>query len=252
MPTRRISTVALKHGPGKKPSKRHRVTVTHRELTHNGKRPCSRPPEVLERITVAAPIHGNIMPYSSGFDIDPTDDPPDMPIAPIATPAPILLIQLTPSPGGQRPVAPPLRPVHMPDNLKHVTHVRIKRSKPGPLGHQYEGPFEIVQRLGNARLKLRVGSKANGDPRYEVWNWEDCKPAVLDERLPPPTVERPRRVRRSTTPGKPKTPDKFYPTTDLAVPDDGLDDLTDEFLPDAPPVITRFGRRGNKPTRLGF
>ena len=172
-----------------------------------------------------------------------------MPIAPFATPAPILLIQSTPSPGGQRPVAPPLRPVHMPDNLKHVTHVRIKRSKPGPLGHQYEGPFEIVRRLGNTRLELRVGSKANGDPRYEVWNWEDCKPAVLDERLPPPTVERTRRGRKPTTPGKPKTPDKFYPTTDLAVPGDGLDDLTDDFLPDAPPVLVT--PRGRKPKDPG-
>ena len=38
--------------------------------------------------------------------------------------------------------------VHTPHNLHNVTHVRIKRHKTHPLQHSYEGPFEIVERLG--------------------------------------------------------------------------------------------------------
>ena len=71
-------------------------------------------------------------------------------------------------------------PVNNPD-LSHTTHVFVKRGKAPPLGHSYDGPFQIVERLGTSCVKLRVGSFANGDPRYEVQHWHNLKPAVMAE-----------------------------------------------------------------------
>ena len=62
-----------------------------------------------------------------------------------------------------------------------MTHERIKRAKPGPLGHAYEGPFKIVERQGKSCIKVRVGSYANGEPKYEVQHWANCRPAVISE-----------------------------------------------------------------------
>merc|ERR1712015_4572 len=70
-------------------------------------------------------------------------------------------------------------PVHMPVDLDRVTHVRVKRAKPGPLGHSYEGPFEIYERVSNSCVRIRVGSFANGEPKYELHHWNNLKPAVL-------------------------------------------------------------------------
>ena len=70
-------------------------------------------------------------------------------------------------------------PVNVPKDLDQVTHVRIKRAKPGPLGHTYEGPFKIVERQGKSCIKVRVGSFANGEPKFEVQHWANCRPAVF-------------------------------------------------------------------------
>ena len=60
-----------------------------------------------------------------------------------------------------------------------MTHVRIKSAKPGPLGHAYEGPFKIVERQGKSCIKVKVGSYVNGEPKYEVQHWANCRPAVF-------------------------------------------------------------------------
>ena len=73
---------------------------------------------------------------------------------------------------------------------------------------------------------------------------------MLYDRLPPPTVTRKPRGRKPKIPETPKPPDEILPTTDDDVPDANTDDLTDDFIPDAPPLITRFGRRSKKPTRF--
>ena len=52
-------------------------------------------------------------------------------------------------------------PVHVPEGLDQVTHVRVRRAKPGPLGHAFEGPFKIVERQGKSCLKLRVQCERN-------------------------------------------------------------------------------------------
>ena len=70
-------------------------------------------------------------------------------------------------------------PVHVPAGLDQVTHVKVRRAKPGPLGHAFEGPFKIVERQGKSCLKLRVGSYVNGEPKYEVQHWANCRPAVF-------------------------------------------------------------------------
>ena len=76
-------------------------------------------------------------------------------------------------------------PVHVPSNLDDVTHVRIRRHKQGPLAHTYEGPFEIVERVGKSCIRIRVGSYADGSPRYELQHWENAKPAVLSPDMEP-------------------------------------------------------------------
>ena len=58
----------------------------------------------------------------------------------------------------------------------------VKCGKPTPLGPKFDGPFKIIERLGNSTIKVRVASYANGQPRYETHHWASCKPAVfLDE-----------------------------------------------------------------------
>ena len=69
--------------------------------------------------------------------------------------------------------------VHTPHNLHNVTHVRIKRHKTHPLQHTYEGPFEIIEHIGKSCIRVRVGSFADGRPRYETHHWQNAKPAML-------------------------------------------------------------------------
>lgn len=75
-------------------------------------------------------------------------------------------------------------PVYMPKGIENVTHVRVQRAKPGTLGYAYEGPFKIIERLGDSCLKLRVGTSADGTPRYETQHWNRCKPAAIDDSTP--------------------------------------------------------------------
>ena len=77
------------------------------------------------------------------------------------------------------------QPVHVPSNLDRVTHVRIRRHKQGPLQHVFEGPFEVVERIGKSCIRIRVGSFADGTPRYEVHHWENSKPAVVTPDMEP-------------------------------------------------------------------
>ena len=53
----------------------------------------------------------------------------------------------------------------------------IKRGKVTPLGHSYEGPFEILERLGDSCIKVKVGHYASGQQREEIQHWQNAKPA---------------------------------------------------------------------------
>ena len=68
-------------------------------------------------------------------------------------------------------------PVNYP-NLDHVKYVLVKKGKPLTLGHYYDGPFKIVERLGDSCIRIRVGSTAKGEPKYEVQHWTNCRPAI--------------------------------------------------------------------------
>ena len=67
------------------------------------------------------------------------------------------------------------------NRTEEVTHVFVRRGKTTPLGPCFDGPFEIKQRLGTSCVQIRVGSYANGEPRYETQHWNNVKPAVLSE-----------------------------------------------------------------------
>ena len=65
----------------------------------------------------------------------------------------------------------------MPGSTATATHVYQKIGKPAKLGPLYDGPFEIVQRIGKSCLKIRVGNWATGQPRHELTHWSNCYPA---------------------------------------------------------------------------
>ena len=66
-------------------------------------------------------------------------------------------------------------------DLTDVTHVMIRKGKALPLGCNFEGPFEITDRVGSSCIKVKLGTFADGQPRIETQHWSNCKPAVLAE-----------------------------------------------------------------------
>ena len=97
-------------------------------------------------------------------------------------------------------------PINYP-NLDNVTHVYVKKGKTTPLGHSFDGPFEITERLGKSCIKLKVGLIAKGEVREEIQHWSNCKPAVRSEDMPEAT-----RARRGRKPLNPEaTPFKPAP-----------------------------------------
>ena len=121
---------------------------------------------------------------------------------------------------------------YVPAYLDRVTHGRLRRAKPGVLGHAYDGPFPIVERIGTTCIKLRVGSYANGTPRYEIHHWDNAKPAmVLDETV---AVEKPRRGRKKAR-----------------IEEDTVDELNGSANhPASPSITTRAGRIPKPPDRF--
>ena len=116
---------------------------------------------------------------------------------------------------------------YMPDEATNATHVLVRRAKPGVLGHTFDGPFPISDRLGSSCLKIQVGTTAAGDPRFENVHWNNCKVAHLTS---PTTAERPR-------PGRKK-----------AVPDDRT--VATNVDKPSTEIKTRSGRVINKPIRF--
>ena len=96
-------------------------------------------------------------------------------------------------------------PVHEPQNLDRVTHVRLKRHKLGPLQHSYEGPFPVLERVGKSCIKVQVGLFADGTPRVETHHWENVKPAVLTDNQQPATKKKLGRKPKPTTNNEPAT-----------------------------------------------
>ena len=57
--------------------------------------------------------------------------------------------------------------VHMPTDLKRVSHVWVRKRKTTPLSSVYDGPWPIVEHLGTSSVKVRVGAYVNGKPSTE-------------------------------------------------------------------------------------
>ena len=68
-------------------------------------------------------------------------------------------------------------------------HVWTKVQKPTPLGRRWDGPYKILERLGDTSLKIQVGEFASGQPRSEIRHWRSCQPADFE---PEETAERPK------------------------------------------------------------
>ena len=67
-------------------------------------------------------------------------------------------------------------PIFMPEDAEIAKRVYVKKGKPTKLGAMYEGPFDIVQRVGKSSLIVSVGAWADGRPRNELQHWNNCIP----------------------------------------------------------------------------
>ena len=81
---------------------------------------------------------------------------------------------------------PPVQTAHhsiitpyFPESAKNATRVMVKKGKPTKLGEIYEGPFPIVQRIGQSCLKIKVGNWSSGAPRHELTHWNQCYPVPI-------------------------------------------------------------------------
>ena len=71
----------------------------------------------------------------------------------------------------------------MPPDTATATQVWTKRAKKGPLDPSYDGPYDIVERLGDSSLRIKVGEYADGRDRTEVRHWSSCYPMKPDSHL---------------------------------------------------------------------
>ena len=63
------------------------------------------------------------------------------------------------------------QPEYKPEYLKTITHVLFRKGKTTLLGPQFEGPFEIVARLSDSRIKLCVENYEDGTLKFQVQSW---------------------------------------------------------------------------------
>ena len=144
---------------------------------------------------------------------------------------------------------------NMPPDVSSATHVYIRRGKTPPLGHNYDGPFEIEDRLSDSTIQVRVGSFADGRPRYEKHHWSNCKVAVTTSEVTatkPNKGRKPSKKMTRTTPTDPVTTstttpeDATSPEVQSTAPEVETD--FDDISP-ATPVVTRSGRLSRPPLR---
>ena len=85
-------------------------------------------------------------------------------------------------------------PFYMPESTRTCTHVWVKRAKKTPLGQDFDGPYEIVKRIGDTSLEVKVGEFVNGTAQTEIRHWHSCQPAPPPEQpVSRPTLGRPRK-----------------------------------------------------------
>ena len=86
-------------------------------------------------------------------------------------------------------------PTYWPSSAAKATHVYILKGKPSPLGPITDGPYPIIQRLGDSCLQVRLGYTPGGEERLSTVHWNNCRPTVA---LPgAPEAQAPKRGRPS-------------------------------------------------------
>ena len=86
--------------------------------------------------------------------------------------------------------------VNLPTEMDTATHVYVKVGKHTPLGANFDGPYPILERIGQSCLKVRQGYYVNGTPREEIVHWKNCKVGHFTDEPPPaarPTLGRPKK-----------------------------------------------------------
>ena len=90
--------------------------------------------------------------------------------------------------------------IYLPPAAKEATHVWAKNTKSGPLEAKWDGPFKILERLGQTSLKIQVGEYVDGQPRVEIRHWRSCQPAPAPEiEVSRPALGRPKAKRDEST-----------------------------------------------------
>ena len=97
-------------------------------------------------------------------------------------------------PGAQPSFQP--KPVYWPAAAEKASHVYVEVAKKTPLGPNFDGPFEILERINDTSIRLKVGEYTNGQPRTEVRHWHSCQPYKFQptEEVSRPTLGRPRKT----------------------------------------------------------
>ena len=75
-------------------------------------------------------------------------------------------------------------PEYWPASAAKATHVFLKKGKLTPLGATFEGPFEIVRKIGDSCMEVKVGLFRSGHPRIITAHWNNVRPAVLKPGTP--------------------------------------------------------------------
>ena len=70
--------------------------------------------------------------------------------------------------------------IFMPETTRTAMHVYTKVVKPIPLGPKWEGPYRILERMGETSIKIRKGYFTSGQPRTEIRHWRSCQPAAFE------------------------------------------------------------------------
>ena len=88
----------------------------------------------------------------------------------------------------------PLKP--LPENIKFVY---TRQHKAQGLQAPFAGPFELVERLSNSTIKIKVGEKVSGEPIYEIRHLNDIKISEENSLTAPATRPRKGRPSKSST-----------------------------------------------------
>ena len=65
--------------------------------------------------------------------------------------------------------------------MDSATHVYVKVDQPLGLNPRFKGPYKIESRPSRSQIRVRIGSYASGEARYQTFHWDQCKIAHLRE-----------------------------------------------------------------------